>query len=162
MLCHLINPVFLNSILATKAFGVIYRKHKYKDKKVVNTFMQVKSFFSTIVKNYFLLITNLLHEERNFHGVVFLWSHNHVATLLTPSCLVWQFPAYMQVTGFFGGFKTLRSLAHLIKVLYTYQLFLSQMREIFTLSWLRFPEMSRGLPKISDEFPKTSKRCQKI
>ena len=45
---------------------------------------------------------------------------------------------------------------------YAYQLFLSQMREIFTLSWPRFPETSRPLPKISNEFPKTSKRCRKL
>ena len=41
---------------------------------------------------------------------------------------------------------------------YTCQLFLSQMREIFTLSWPRFPETSRRLPKISDEIPKASGR----
>lgn len=51
MLCHLINPVFLNSILATKAFGVIYRKQRYEDKKAVNTLMQVNSFFSTTLEN---------------------------------------------------------------------------------------------------------------
>ena len=51
MLCHLINPVFLNSILATKAFGVIYRKHRYDDKKAVNTLMQVNSFFRHYIKN---------------------------------------------------------------------------------------------------------------
>ena len=45
---------------------------------------------------------------------------------------------------------------------YTCQLFLSQMCEIFTLFWLTFPETSRRHPKISDEFPKTSKRCQKL
>ena len=45
---------------------------------------------------------------------------------------------------------------------YTCQLFLSQMREIFTLSWPRFPETSRRLPKISDVFPKTSERCRKL
>ena len=45
---------------------------------------------------------------------------------------------------------------------YTCQLFLSQMREIFTLSWPRFPETSRRLPKISDEFPKTFERCRKL
>ena len=42
---------------------------------------------------------------------------------------------------------------------------LSQMREIFTLpwSWLRLiPETSRRLPKISDEFPNTSKPCRKL
>ena len=44
---------------------------------------------------------------------------------------------------------------------YTCQLFLSQMREIFTLSWPGFPETSRRLPKISGEFPKTSERCRK-
>ena len=44
---------------------------------------------------------------------------------------------------------------------YTCQLFLSQMREIFTLSWPRFPETSRRLPKISGEFLKTSERCRK-
>ena len=38
---------------------------------------------------------------------------------------------------------------------YTCQLFLSQMREIFTLSKPRFHETSRRLPKISDELPKT-------
>ena len=45
---------------------------------------------------------------------------------------------------------------------YTCQLFLSQMCEIFTLFWPRFPETSRRLPKISDEFPKTSERCRKL
>ena len=45
---------------------------------------------------------------------------------------------------------------------HTCQHFLSQMREIFTLSWPRFPETSRRLPKISDEFPKTSERCWKL
>ena len=45
---------------------------------------------------------------------------------------------------------------------YTCQLFLSQMCEIFTLFWLKFPETSRRLPKISEEFPKTSKRCRKL
>ena len=45
---------------------------------------------------------------------------------------------------------------------YTCQLFLSQMREIFTLSWPRFLETSRRLPKISGEFPKTSDRCRKL
>ena len=45
---------------------------------------------------------------------------------------------------------------------YTRQLFLSQIREIFTLSWPRFPETSRRLPKISDEFPRTSERCRKL
>ena len=45
---------------------------------------------------------------------------------------------------------------------YTCQLFLSQMCEIFTLFWLRFPETSRRLPKISDEFPKTFERCRKL
>ena len=45
---------------------------------------------------------------------------------------------------------------------YTCQLFLSQMCEIFTLFWPRFPETSRRLPKISDEFPKTSERCWKL
>ena len=44
---------------------------------------------------------------------------------------------------------------------YTWQLFLSQMREIFTLSWPIFPETSRRLPKISDELPKTSELCRK-
>ena len=44
---------------------------------------------------------------------------------------------------------------------YTCQLFLSQMREIFTLSWPGFPEMSRPLLKIYDDFPKTSERCRK-
>ena len=44
---------------------------------------------------------------------------------------------------------------------YTCQLFLSQMREIFTLLWPIFPETSRRLPKISDELPKTSERCRK-
>ena len=39
---------------------------------------------------------------------------------------------------------------------YTCQLFLRQMREIFTLSWPRFPETSRLLPNIPDEFPNTS------
>ena len=46
--------------------------------------------------------------------------------------------------------------------LYTGQLFLSQMHEIFTLSWPRFLETSRRLPRISDEFPKTFERCQKL
>ena len=45
---------------------------------------------------------------------------------------------------------------------FTCQLFLSQMREIFTLSWPIFPETSRRLPKISDELPKTSERCRKL
>ena len=45
---------------------------------------------------------------------------------------------------------------------YTCQLFLSQMREIFTLSWTRFLETSRRVPKISDESPKTSDRCRKL
>ena len=45
---------------------------------------------------------------------------------------------------------------------YTCQIFLSQMREIFTLSWPRFLETSRRVPKISDEFPKTSDRCRKL
>ena len=45
---------------------------------------------------------------------------------------------------------------------YTYQHFLSQMREIFTLPWPRFLETSRRLPKVSDEFPKTSDRCRKL
>ena len=45
---------------------------------------------------------------------------------------------------------------------HTCQLFLSQMSEIFTLSWPRFPETSRQLPKISDELPKTSGRCRKL
>ena len=45
---------------------------------------------------------------------------------------------------------------------YTCQLFLSQMREIFALSWPRFAETSRRLPKISDEFPKTYERCRKL
>ena len=34
--------------------------------------------------------------------------------------------------------------------------------KIFTLFWLRFAETFRRLPKISDEFPKTSERCQKL
>ena len=37
----------------------------------------------------------------------------------------------------------------------------SQMREIFTLSWPEFSETPRRLPKISDNFPKTSERCRK-
>ena len=45
---------------------------------------------------------------------------------------------------------------------HTCQHFLSQMREIFTLSWPRFPETSPRLPKISDEFLKTSERCWKL
>ena len=45
---------------------------------------------------------------------------------------------------------------------YYTQLFLSQMHEIFTLSWPRFPETSPRLPKVSDEFPKTSERCRKL
>ena len=45
---------------------------------------------------------------------------------------------------------------------YTCQLFLSQMCEILTLFWPRFPETSRRLPKISDEFPKTFERCRKL
>ena len=45
---------------------------------------------------------------------------------------------------------------------YTCQLFLSQMREIFNLSWPIFPETSRRLPKISNELPKTSERCRKL
>ena len=45
---------------------------------------------------------------------------------------------------------------------YTCQLFLSQTCEIFTLFWSRFSETSRRLPKISDEFPKTSERCRKL
>ena len=32
----------------------------------------------------------------------------------------------------------------------------------FTLSWPRFPETSLRLPKISDEFSKTSERCRKL
>ena len=44
----------------------------------------------------------------------------------------------------------------------TCQLFLSQMREIFTLSWPIFPETFRRVPKISDELPKTSERCRKL
>ena len=44
---------------------------------------------------------------------------------------------------------------------YTCQLFLSQMREIFTLSWPGFPETSRPLLEIYDDFPKSSKRCRK-
>ena len=39
---------------------------------------------------------------------------------------------------------------------------LSQMREIFTLSWPLFQETSRRLPKISHELPKTSERCRKL
>ena len=46
-----------------------------------------------------------------------------------------------------------------IPILYTCQLFVSQMREISTLSWPKFRETSRRLPKISDEFPKISERC---
>ena len=34
--------------------------------------------------------------------------------------------------------------------------FLSNMREIFTLSWPGVPETSLLLPKIPDDFPKTS------
>ena len=45
---------------------------------------------------------------------------------------------------------------------YTCQLFLSQMREIFTLSWPRFLETSWRLPMISGELPKTSDRCPKL
>ena len=45
---------------------------------------------------------------------------------------------------------------------YACQLFLSQMREIFNLSWPRFPETSGRLPKISDVFPKTSERRRKL
>ena len=52
----------------------------------------------------------------------------------------------------------LRSTSHY----YTCQLFLSQMLEIFTLLWTRFPETSHRLPKISDEFTKTSERCQNL
>lgn len=44
---------------------------------------------------------------------------------------------------------------------FTFQLFLSQIREIFVLSWPRFPKASQPLPKISDHFPKTSERCWK-
>ena len=40
--------------------------------------------------------------------------------------------------------------------------FRSQMREIFTLSWSRIPEMSRRVPKISDEFRETSERYRKF
>ena len=45
---------------------------------------------------------------------------------------------------------------------YYTQLFLSQMRDIITLSWPRFSETSRRLPKVSEEFPKTSERCRKL
>ena len=45
---------------------------------------------------------------------------------------------------------------------YSCELFVSQMREIFTLSWPRFPETSRRLPKIFDEIPKISERCRKL
>ena len=36
------------------------------------------------------------------------------------------------------------------------------MTKIFTLSWPRFPETSRRLPKIFDEIPKISERCRKL
>ena len=45
---------------------------------------------------------------------------------------------------------------------YYTQLFLSQMRDIITLSWPRFSDTSRRLPKVSEEFPKTSERCRKL
>ena len=49
-----------------------------------------------------------------------------------------------------------------IQTVCTCQLFLSQMHEIFTFSWLGFPEKSRRLPKISNNFQKTSEHnCQK-
>ena len=41
---------------------------------------------------------------------------------------------------------------------YSCELFASQMHEIFTLSWPRFPETSRRLPKIFDEIP----NCRKL
>ena len=48
-----------------------------------------------------------------------------------------------------------------VPILYC-QRFRSQMREIFTLSWSRIPEMSRRVPKISDEFRETSERYRKF
>ena len=41
------------------------------------------------------------------------------------------------------------------------QLFLTQMREIFALSWTGFTKMSQRLPKISENFPKTFECCRK-
>ena len=40
--------------------------------------------------------------------------------------------------------------------------FVSQMREIFTFSWPGFPETTRLIPNISDEFPKTSERYRNL
>ena len=48
-----------------------------------------------------------------------------------------------------------------IQTVYTCQLFLSQMHEIFSLSWLGFLEKSWRLPNISNNFQKTSEHCQK-
>ena len=44
---------------------------------------------------------------------------------------------------------------YLIWYAYTCQLFLSQIREIFALSWTGFPKISQRRPKIPDDFPKT-------
>ena len=45
--------------------------------------------------------------------------------------------------------------------MYTCQLFLSQMREILVSLWPGFPKTFRRLPKIADDFLKTSERYRK-
>ena len=85
-----------------------------------------------------------------------LWEHSSIRMLLM-SVLEKQlqvFTAMIQIRSFL---VFLRSTSQY----YTVR-FRSQMREIFTLSWSRIPEMSRRVPKISDEFRETSERYRKF
>ena len=50
---------------------------------------------------------------------------------------------------------------YLIWYAYTCQLFLSQIREIFALSWTGFPKISQRRPKIPDDFPNVAENVRR-